>query len=80
MAHPFARQAAVDQLCSDSMKHEPAIFEAPDPASIEAADARAEADFAAGRIYPHAIIGEWLKTWGQPGRLPFKEWLAKQDG
>jgi hypothetical protein len=43
-------------------------------------DARAEADIAAGRCYPHQIVGEWLKTWGKPGRLPFKEWLAQRDG
>lgn len=47
---------------------------------IAAADARAEADIAAGRVYPHAIIGEWLLTWGKPGRKPFKEWLADTHG
>ncbi len=41
-------------------------------------DARALADLAAGRVYPHAIVGEWLSTWGKPGRKPFKEWLAQR--
>ena len=41
---------------------------------------RAMADLAAGRVYPHALVSRWLKTWGQPDRKPFKEWLADQDG
>jgi predicted transcriptional regulator len=63
-----------------AMKHEPGIFEHPDPEAIAAADARAEADIVAGRVHSHQIVGEWLATWGKPGRLPFKEWLAKRDG
>jgi hypothetical protein len=47
---------------------------------VAAADARALADLEAGRVYPHAIVGEWLKTWGKPGRKPFKEWLADRHG
>ena len=43
---------------------------------IAASDARALADLAAGRVYPNAVIGEWLTTCGKPGRKPFKEWLA----
>ena len=47
---------------------------------IAAADARALADITAGRVYPHEVVGEWLKTWGKPGRRPFKEWLADRNG
>ncbi len=43
-------------------------------------DALIEADIAAGRVYPHAIVAEWLTTWGKPGRKPFKEWLADRHG
>ena len=43
-------------------------------------DAAVEADIAAGRVYDHAIFGQWLLTWGKPGRKPFKEWLADQNG
>ena len=61
------------------MKHEPGIFEQPDPDVEAAAIARARADIAAGRYHDHAVVAEWLKTWGQPGRLPFREWLAARD-
>ncbi|MES2755498.1 MAG: antitoxin [Pseudomonadota bacterium] len=62
------------------MKHEPAIFEEPDPEAEAAAIARARAAVAAGDVHPHETVGEWLKTWGRPGRLPSKEWLARRDG
>ena len=42
---------------------------------IAAADAEAEADMAAGRVYPHSVVGAWLDTWGKPDRKPFEEWL-----
>ena len=42
---------------------------------VAAADAEAEADIAAGRVYPHSLVGAWLKTWGGPSYLPFEEWL-----
>ncbi|WP_236552974.1 hypothetical protein [Sphingomonas sp. 8AM] len=51
-----------------------------DESALAADLARAEADVAAGRVHSHAIVGEWLKTWGKPGRLPVKEWLARRDG
>lgn len=54
------------------MEHEPGIFEERD----YAADARAMADVAAGRVHDHSIVSEWLMTWGKPGRKPFREWLA----
>ena len=42
---------------------------------IAAADAEAEADIAAGRVYPHETVGVWLRTWGSPDYKPFDEWL-----
>ena len=43
-------------------------------------EARALADFEAGRYHDHAIVSQWLKTWGTPGYKPFGEWLAARDG
>jgi predicted transcriptional regulator len=38
--------------------------------------ARAEEDYAAGRVIPHAKMREWLKTWGTPDEHPAPpEWL-----
>lgn len=34
------------------------------------ADARAEADIAAGRGVPHEEVVKWLKTWGTPEEGP----------
>jgi predicted transcriptional regulator len=56
------------------VKYEPGIFEDPDPEAEAAADARAEADIAAGRVYPQDEVVAWLRTWGKPGRLPFHKW------
>ena len=50
------------------------------PEEIAAADARAEADLAAGRVYPHELVGEWVKTLGHPDSKPIKEWLAGRNG
>ncbi|MGJ3647496.1 antitoxin [Sphingomonas sp. GlSt437] len=63
-----------------AMKAEPGIFEQDDEAAIAASDARALAHIAAGRVWPHAIVAEWLKTWGTPDRKPFHEWLASRGG
>lgn len=57
------------------MKHAPGIFEQHDPEAEAASDARAEADFAAGRYIDHATVSEWLRTWGSADRKPFREWL-----
>ena len=62
------------------MKHEPGIFEERDREAEAAAIRRARADVAAGRVHSHEIVKEWLTTWGKPGRLPFKEWLAARNG
>jgi acyl-CoA synthetase (NDP forming) len=43
-------------------------------------DASAMADLAAGRCHDHAVVGQWLQTWGMPDWKPFKDWLAEQDG
>lgn len=40
-----------------------------------AADARARADYAAGRHYDHAVVSRWLRTWGTADFKPFFEWL-----
>ena len=39
-------------------------------------DARAEADIAAGRGVPHALVCEWLRTVGTPDHKPMpREWF-----
>lgn len=57
------------------MEHEPGIFDRPDAEEEAASLARARADRAAGRGYPHSIVKEWLKTWGSDDFKPFQEWL-----
>jgi hypothetical protein len=55
----------------------------PIPPGIKSADegdweeelAQADADLAAGRFYPHAIVSAWLATWGDPDYKLFDEWL-----
>lgn len=46
-----------------------ALFE---PFDEAAADARAEADIAAGRVYTNEEVIAWLKTWGKPDRKPLR--------
>jgi predicted transcriptional regulator len=47
------------------------IFDTERDEGLEARlDAQAEADFAAGRMVPHAKVVEWLKSWGTPDELP----------
>jgi predicted transcriptional regulator len=62
------------------MKHEPGIFEEPDPEAEAAADARGLADIEAGRVYSHEIVSEWLRTWTSPDYKPFHEWFAARNG
>lgn len=46
------------------------------PGEIAAADARAEADIAAGRVVPHEKVVRWMKTIGTPEYRPMPpEWL-----
>ena len=51
-------------------KPEPDLFDEVDEAFEAAADARAEADIAAGRVVPHEKVKVWLETWGKPGEKP----------
>jgi len=47
------------------------IFDAPPDAAHEARlDAEAEADYAAGRIVPHARVREWLMQLSRGERVP----------
>lgn len=58
------------------MKHEPAIFEQPDPEAEAASVERARADIAAGRVIANADVIKWLKTWGTPDEKPApREWF-----
>lgn len=49
---------------------EPGIFEVYDEAHEAKADARAQADFAAGRIISNEAVERWLLSWGTGSRLP----------
>ena len=62
------------------MKHEADIV--PRPRRIpDASDfARAKAACAAGAPVEHAVVGQWLLTWGKPGRKTFEDWLNDQNG
>ena len=40
------------------------------PAAEAAADARAEADVAAGRLISHEAVTAWLASWGTDTPLP----------
>ena len=46
------------------------IFDDIDDAAESAADARAEADVAAGRLISHDAVSRWLMSWGKSERLP----------
>ena len=47
-------------------KPEPSLFDEIDVAAEAAADARAEADIAAGRVISHDAMKRWLLSWGTP--------------
>jgi predicted transcriptional regulator len=52
------------------MRHpEPYLFD-PDEAAEAEADARARADFDAGRTISHQAMKAWLLSWGTPDELP----------
>ena len=71
-AKPEAQPGFDDDFWGD----EPGIFDEVDEADEEAAMARVEADFAAGRVIPHALVDEWLSRVGTPQATPMpKEWL-----
>lgn len=54
----------------DGFEEEADIFDFEDEAAIAAADARAEADFAAGRVVSNEAVIRWLKAWGAGERPP----------
>ncbi|MBB3691546.1 antitoxin [Sphingomonas sp. BK580] len=62
------------------MAHWHGISDQEDDAAEAESIARARADIAAGRVYPHAVVAEWIETWDKPGRATFKEWLASRHG
>ncbi len=49
-------------------KPETSLFDETDDAEA-AADARAEADIAAGRVISHDAMKRWLLSWGTPNEL-----------
>jgi len=51
------------------MANEKSLFEVSDPEAEAAADARAEADVAAGRLIGHDAVRRWLASWGSGARL-----------
>lgn len=59
MAHPASHD-----------DEEPGIFDIPDDEADEAAMARAEEDFAAGRVISHDAMKRWLLSWGTDNPLP----------
>ena len=46
------------------------LFDTVDEAADRNAEARADADVAAGRVVSNARVIEWLKSWGTPDRPP----------
>jgi hypothetical protein len=42
----------------------------PDDLPDDVAEALADADVEAGRVVPHALVREWLKTLGTPDQQP----------
>jgi predicted transcriptional regulator len=52
------------------MARQKTLFEEPNPEAEAAADARAEADVAAGRLISHAAVRRWLASWGSGAQLP----------
>lgn len=42
----------------------------PDEAEEARLDAKAMADYRAGRLVPHAKVAAWLDSWGTPNELP----------
>jgi predicted transcriptional regulator len=52
------------------MHPKPTLFESVDPAAEAAADERAEADVAAGRLISHDAVKRWVASWGSDAPLP----------
>ena len=51
-------------------KPEPSLFDEIDDDAEAAADARADADIAAGRVISHEAMKRWLLSWGTPDENP----------
>jgi len=52
------------------MKIEPSLFDEIDDEAEAAADARAEADVAAGRVISHEAVTRWLASWADGTPTP----------
>jgi predicted transcriptional regulator len=52
------------------MTRERSLFDTNDPDAEAAADGRAEADVAEGRLIGHAAVRRWLASWGSSARKP----------
>jgi predicted transcriptional regulator len=52
------------------MTRENSIFDRTDEAAEAAADARAAADAAQGRVVSHSAVRRWLASWGSGARTP----------
>jgi predicted transcriptional regulator len=52
------------------MTRERSLFDTNDPDAEAAADKRAEADVAEGRLIGHAAVRRWLASWGSSARKP----------
>ncbi|MBA4762579.1 CopG family transcriptional regulator [Sphingomonas sp.] len=55
------------------MSSERALFDSSDPTAEAAADARADADAAAGRVVSHESVKRWVASWGSERPLPRPE-------
>ena len=51
-------------------KPEPSLFDEIDDDAEAAADVRADADVAAGRVISHEAMKRWLLSWGTPDEKP----------
>jgi predicted transcriptional regulator len=51
-------------------KPEPSVFDEVDEQAEAAADARAEADYRAGRVVSNEAMLRWFASWGTPDELP----------
>jgi predicted transcriptional regulator len=52
------------------MTREKSLFDESDPTAEAAADARADADVAAGRLISHDAVRRWMQSWGTDKPLP----------
>jgi len=52
------------------MEPKKTLFESVDTVAEAAADARAEADVAAGRLISHTAVKKWVSSWGSDRPLP----------